>query len=123
MSALGVVFALLLRPARAFDTTPKESLPLKLKRVMALDNDAARAIFAAYVEQTPEERDRDYLLRSFIGADAAWLNSTERQADVQLRNRVMQRIRDDFGCGNTIELEGWVLSRTEARLCGIVATA
>jgi hypothetical protein len=33
---------------------------------------------------------------------------------------VADRIRGDFAAGNTVVVEGWVLSRTEARLYALV---
>jgi hypothetical protein len=36
-----------------------------------------------------------------------------------LLQRLDAQVRDDFASGTTIALDGWVLSRTEARLCAL----
>lgn len=41
----------------------------------------------------------------------------------QTRSLVGQRIRLDFADGDTIGVDGWVLSATEARLCALAALA
>lgn len=120
---LALVFAVSFRRSRSSGTTRGELLPARLKRVIVFDSNSASAIFGAFLEQAPAERDLKHLVSSVIGEDAAWPASIESLSDAQLRHRIMQRIRDDFGCGNTVQLDGWVLSRTEARLCGIIALA
>lgn len=39
----------------------------------------------------------------------------------ELRASLARRIRTDFSRGNTVALDGWVLSVTEARLCALVS--
>ena len=38
-----------------------------------------------------------------------------------LRNQIDRRIRSDYREGRIETIEGWVLSRTEARLCALAA--
>ena len=40
-----------------------------------------------------------------------------------LRRWFRRSIRRDFEAGCIVELEGWILARTEARLCGLVTTS
>ena len=43
--------------------------------------------------------------------------------EAEIRSCLLTRIRRDFVSGTTVEVEGWVLSVTEARLCALVALA
>jgi hypothetical protein len=43
------------------------------------------------------------------------------QADDDLRRALAERVAEDFADGRWVELDGWLVSLTEARLCGIVA--
>ena len=40
-----------------------------------------------------------------------------------LARAVAEAVRDDYLCRRTIRLDGWVLARTEARLCALTALA
>jgi hypothetical protein len=68
------------------------------------DPAAARAIGKAFLRDYPGE------------ADAAHL-----AARLPRRHRLHMAISADFAAGKTVMVEGWVLSRTEARLCALVA--
>jgi hypothetical protein len=36
-----------------------------------------------------------------------------------LRSVLRRRVREDFACGRTVEVRGWLLSETEARVCAL----
>lgn len=58
---------------------------------------------------------------SLFGTLAAQLAET-RAALAQpadLPSSIAHQVRGDFRTGNTVTVEGWVLSATEARLCGL----
>lgn len=74
------------------------------------DQEAARAIGVRYREGFPEARDRIALI--------ADIEASLGRGPVNSR-KLEQRIRQDFADENTIILDGWVLSRTEARLCAL----
>jgi hypothetical protein len=76
---------------------------------------SARAIGRAYLRQAPEEADAARPLDLIHPGDCAALSTTE------LRRAVAARQRADFAAGRTVLLDGWVLSRTEARLCAFAA--
>jgi hypothetical protein len=42
-------------------------------------------------------------------------------ADDRLRVALQRAIAEDFSIENVVFLNGWMLSRTEARVCGLVA--
>ena len=76
------------------------------------DPEAARALGLAYLSEHPGERDPGFLHAVTLkGAGEGpravrWLRA---------------RCRDDFSRGDTVRIDGWVLARTECRLCALVA--
>lgn len=77
------------------------------------DLDSARQIGRAYLEQAPAEARRDRLVASL----QAVLPPTAS------REQLQRRLRQDFAEGRIVNVHGWVLSHTEARLCGLAALA
>jgi hypothetical protein len=49
------------------------------------------------------------------------LDDRARRSRRALRAALTRRMRDDFGAGSTVRVQGWVLSRTEVRLFTLVA--
>ena len=81
--------------------------------------ESAAAVGREYLRLVPEERDAARL-RQLILADCRetpGAGSPRRR----LHDSVMARQRLDFEAGRTVRIDGWVLSRTEARLCGLAA--
>lgn len=68
----------------------------------------AREVGAVYLRANPQDADPERLLASLAGESPATL---------------LKRQRDDFRFGRTVTVRGWVLSRTEARLCALAALA
>jgi len=79
---------------------------------------SARAIGRRYLTIRPEEASAAILVEAIV-RDHPCAGTTERQ----LRDLMRRAIRDDFACGDTVTLDGWVLSVTEARLCALAALA
>lgn len=79
------------------------------------DPRSAQAIGAAYLRtidgaEVPSERMRRAILGDGPTADAA-----------ELKRAIAVQIRRDFAEGAIVMVDGWMLSRTEARLCGLAA--
>jgi len=114
----GLSLALLPAGYAALKAGGSGSQPLTawLKSMIA-DLQSARRVGQAYLATTPADADRDRLLAEVYprlepGADrsaAAWRESYTAQC------------RLDFAEGRTVRIDGWVLSRTEARLCALAA--
>ena len=88
-------------------------------RALLYDRAAARRFGRLYVRQVPAEDDPRILARltvAFLGAQQVDVIALDRTS---LRHRLDARVRDDFASGTTVQLDGWVLSRTEARLCAL----
>ena len=73
---------------------------------------SAAIVGQVYLQQHPEEANVETLL---AGIDAAHLPPAER---APLTDR---RIRADFAAGRVVTIDGWILARTEARLCALAA--
>jgi hypothetical protein len=79
----------------------------------------ARRIGALYLQQASAEIDATYLSGQILSS----LQLTRAQA-LKLRRRDLSRcfsvaVRGDFAAGHTVWVEGWLLSRTEARACAL----
>lgn len=85
--------------------------------LQALSHRASAArVGQAYLGAYPEEAELERLVRQLESALASPPRS--RRA---LRERLGATVRQDFADGRTVRVQGWVLSRTEARLCGVAA--
>jgi hypothetical protein len=75
---------------------------------------AAQAVGALYLQTYPEYASRKALL------DVLAL-PTERLSRAQLASALERRIRADFAHQRTVLLDGWLLARAEAAVCGLIA--
>jgi hypothetical protein len=82
----------------------------ELLRLLPARRDAV-IIGRAYLDACPADRDLDALLRHFERLGAA----------DTLRTAIAARLRKDFEDRDTVRVQGWILARTEARLCAICA--
>jgi hypothetical protein len=86
---------------------------------MNTDFESARQIGWRYLEASPEERDavwadpRIMELVATLGNGSGDLGALCRQAAVQQKA--------DFESGDVVSVNGWLLSRAEARLCAACA--
>lgn len=79
---------------------------------MLHDSEIVRALGAKYREVVPAERDTPALTQAILGA--AWPATPSA-----LRQHMDERVQRDFDAGQTIRLDGWILSVTEARQCAL----
>jgi hypothetical protein len=68
-----------------------------------------------YLEGAPQEADAARLVALINAAPAP------TDTDEALRAKLDARIRDDFINNDLVAVDGWLLSRTEARLCALVS--
>jgi hypothetical protein len=88
-------------------------------RALVADAQRARTLGRSYRAQFPEEARPPALtglLCSSLGLGAQGIAALDNDA---LLSRLDSRVREDFSCGDTVQLNGWVLARTEARLCAL----
>ena len=105
---------------RALAATPETAVANRLRDLLTHRASAAR-IGRAYLESEPHEADVGLLVRD-LAAD--WPGGPAALAELPettLARLVSDRTRRDFAEGETVMLDGWVLSRTELRLCALTA--
>lgn len=82
--------------------------------------DAVRAIGEAYLRQLGRDPNRESILAAARGT----LESIDRARDERSAIQTLVRaVREDFERGRTVQLDGWILSRTEAEICALTLLA
>lgn len=103
---------------RLSDDSSDAYLSQDLSKVFAGYQVYAASVGESYLQCTPHEAD-PIVLAGLLKIDARRLPSDP----AALRRFVRDRIRQDFAEGRTTDVNGWILSSTEARLCAITAIA
>jgi len=75
------------------------------------DVEPLKTVGRMYLNSTPEEEDVAALLQSLPNAD---------KVDDAYWDAFSGQMRSEFVAGETVSLEGWVLSRSECRLYGLL---
>jgi hypothetical protein len=103
---------------------PGEPDSARLARLLT-QTDSARMIGQEYLRSAPGERDLAVLASLIVARLADDPHVDPRvvsiATDAHLRGLLLTSTRRDFAEGLTVTLDGWVLSRTEARLYGLTA--
>jgi len=90
------------------------------RRLIALtDSAGANNIGRQYLAAHAHEAAPDVLLAAI--ATTASVDWSAHVSERQLRARIRSAVEDDFARGQTVTLDGWILSVTEARLCALGA--
>jgi hypothetical protein len=79
----------------------------------------ARRIGRVYLSAHPDEADEPALVR-LLEAMPGWDRALEA-SPARLGELARSALARDFERGLTVTVDGWILSRTEARLCALVA--
>jgi len=88
-------------------------------RLLLDDRTRARALGGSYRAHCPVESDPALLTRLILDALAPH-HGGQQPLRRELLLPVFDRcVRAEFGAGDTVELSGWILARTEARLCAL----
>jgi hypothetical protein len=85
-----------------------------LLRGLITDRDGAARLGRSYLAVHPSEARGGFLVHDLVGA-------TVPTSVIGASREVAARIRDDYAAGRTVVVDGWVLSRAEARLYALVA--
>lgn len=84
------------------------------------DDNTIRAIGTAYRARNPEEAKLDKLMPMLLGTCGESPDRSHSEADYnRLMQKLDQAVRDDYADGRVVTINGWVLSRTEARQCAL----
>ena len=101
----------------ASSTTPHDPVASTLSRLLG-HPESAVVVGRAYLLIAPDAREPARL----IDLLSASCDGLALDADLDtLRPRLGRRIRQDFAEGRVVDVDGWRLSLTEARLCGLAA--
>ncbi len=85
------------------------------RRILALFDDvgAAQVMGRQYLDSYPDEADGDRILGEMV-------NDAGRARPIRGLEDMIARARErDFRRGDTVIIDGWVLARTEARVCAL----
>jgi hypothetical protein len=97
-----------------------DALASKLANIH-VDKQSAKIVGVEYLRSVPSETNADFLIDLICP-----LNGGQRaefiQADKQkLKELLLLRQRQDFEYGRVVNLRGWILSKTECRVCALTA--
>lgn len=100
--------------------TPSDRAPRAIAGYFGDRADAVRAIAEAYLRQLGHEATHESILAAARGA----LETIGRARDERNAIRALARaVREDFERGRSVQVEGWILSRTEAEICTLTLLA
>ena len=113
------------RPGKAMPAPASRDRAAALRHLFSQPANAA-AVGRRYLQQCPGEADADRLigvLEMQIGVQAAAVPGTAVPSLAEAGSGPLLRaaVRQDFAQGNIVELDGWILARSELRLCALAA--
>ncbi len=91
--------------------------PDKLSRICDLNT--IRRIGMTYRLQMPTESSTDKLA-DLLSTDSGGNKISTSSDDLFIQNLINQKIKHDFDTDNTVIVNGWVLTVTEARQCALL---
>lgn len=100
------------------DDTPTDAE--RLVRAFSCPESAAE-LGRAYLATAPRERSPAVLVDSIAANLPAGHMVLRTGDDKQLKSLLARRLKEDFTAGNTVTVDGWIISKTEARLCALAA--
>jgi hypothetical protein len=83
--------------------------------------ESAAAVGRAYLSGHPADADEIRLAADLADALRSRGCDPLTAPPARLRAAIADQIRADFASGQVVSVEGWVLSRSEARLCALAA--
>ena len=78
--------------------------------------DAARAAGTAYLKQLGSDTTAPSILAATRGTTTMIEGAANRREAIEM---LVAAVREDFRAGRSVQVEGWILSRTEAELCAL----
>jgi hypothetical protein len=85
------------------------------------DPESAHGVGRAYLELSPDERDIDTVLERLASPQLRRWEALASSDPERLVQELRLQHRSDFAHERVVALRGWVLSKTEARLCALAA--
>jgi hypothetical protein len=108
---------------RSLGSWPFSQAPLSGSERLAalLNSESARIVGREYVRAFPAEASRGVLTARVVEQLPGGSRAAATASDDRLRELLLRATAADFEDLRTVELRGWVLARTEARLCALAA--
>jgi hypothetical protein len=103
--------------------TPASPVELLASRLSGLAGGgwSAGVIGKAYLATAPDEADKAMLVALLCPGAPSCYPELLALDEPAFRSWIARRHRADFEEGRTVCVDGWILSRTEARLCALAA--
>jgi len=95
-----------------------KNLALKLANVFG-NKKSAGVVGRAYLRSRLAESNISWLLEELLPANPEVYNSLQASSLTQLKLYLLERRREDFRHNQVVNVDGWILSITEARLCAL----
>lgn len=111
----GAAFGSRAQASTAGRTSREAALLVALTGIFRNRESAAR-IGERYLRETPHEARTDVLAARIVEPGAA----ATRVDAASVQGHAKARVQADFEAGEMVVVDGWMLARTEARLCGLV---
>jgi len=111
------------RPWRALVAPPPPRTAAERLAGLIRNPQSARPIGRAYLALAPREASSPRLAGLIVAGLGESPRAVDAAGDDELRRLVAAGMVADFAQGRTVELDGWMLSRTEARLYALVELA
>lgn len=122
LGALAAALALGLAPLRPWrvliETLPREPLASRLTGLLG-DLDSARVVGRAYVRATSAEATSQALVDAIAAGVPGGRDVIRATSPADLRRLILARVRQDFVDDDVVTLDGWIVSKTEGRLCAL----
>ena len=110
-----------LKPWRALIEITAPPLPGRLAALLG-HRRSAGVVGREYLRVADAERTAEELLDRLVAGLPGGREAVEPASRSELHELVVAAIDRDFADERTVRLRGWIVSRTEARLCALVAT-
>jgi hypothetical protein len=121
---LGLGAVLLVRRTDAFGTMTSSNtdhlLSAKLANVF-YDRKSATVIGLEYLRRTPMEADVRRLTNLICSRWQGPYDDIAHADTGKVKTMLLSQQREDFEKGRIVNVQGWILSETEARLCALAA--
>lgn len=100
-----------------------EPSPSRSARLAGLlsHEESARAVGREYLHVMPAEASRQVLTARVAERLPGGFRTLDAAGEGRLRQLLLRATVEDFAELRTVELRGWVLARTEARVCALAA--
>lgn len=110
----------LLCPSIRARAVPVASIDAQRARLIRLvpNQYSAEVVGKAFLRLMPTEAHPDVLFGRLLSALTEG-NRASNAPDHELRNRLLRATSGDFEAQRTVNLDGWIVSLTEARLCAL----